>query len=95
MARPTAPEADAKLWWAQRSTRWDPYPQREPVKLVAHDWWGTWEPLPDGHWFLSPEPVEFVAEAYSPALFGEWRASAYDRAIGARNPLLHFERRAP
>lgn len=66
------PMADAKLYWARRDTRWDPYPQQEPVQLVLHDWYGVWRPLRNGGWFLTPESMDVVADAYAPALFGEW-----------------------
>lgn len=47
------PMKDFKTCWGRRDTRWDVYPQQEPVQLIGHDWHGFWCPLPDGTWFLT------------------------------------------
>lgn len=44
--------SDVKFYEARRDTRWDPYPNREPLCVVAHDWNGFWEQSAPGEWFL-------------------------------------------
>lgn len=61
-----------KLWWAQRDTRWDVYPQQQPVELIGFNWEGYWCPQPDGTWYKSPTAFIFVASAFTPDLRGEW-----------------------
>ena len=61
-----------RLVWAQRDTRWDVYPQQEPVQLAAHNWEGWWLPCPDGTWYKSPVGFNVAGEAYTPDLRGEW-----------------------
>lgn len=49
-----------KFYLARRDTRWDVYPQKEPLQIVAHDWNGFWGRVEDvagatGHgWFKHP-----------------------------------------
>lgn len=43
-----------KFFLARRDTRWDVYPNREPVKAVAQDWHGFWERDAKGNWFKTP-----------------------------------------
>jgi len=64
-----------RLFWARRDTRWDVYPQQEPIELIAHNWEGFWSPLPDGSWFLTPVSYNLVEPAFSPALNGRWGVS--------------------
>lgn len=45
---------DRKFYLARRDTRWDVYPQREPLEAVAHDWHGFWALTKDGEWFKTP-----------------------------------------
>lgn len=63
---------NGKLYWARRCTRWDIYPQQEPVQLIAHNWEGFWCPQPDGTWYKSPASFVFAGPAYTPDLRGEW-----------------------
>lgn len=51
-----------KFYWATRDTRWDPYPNREPAKVVAHNPEGFWERGPSGHWFKTPTSYNLVRE---------------------------------
>jgi hypothetical protein len=43
-----------KFYLARRDTRWDVYPQREPLEIVAHDYYGFWARSDKGFWFKSP-----------------------------------------
>ena len=79
---------DRKLLWGKRCTRWDIYPQQEPVQLIAFDWHGFWCPQPDGSWYKSPESFDVVGDASAPALFGEWRS----KEITERLSLKYFAR---
>lgn len=45
---------DPKFYLGRRDTRWDVYPQKEPLVVVAHDWHGFWARTADGQWFKSP-----------------------------------------
>ena len=46
-----------KFYIGHRDTRWDPYPQQEPEKVVAHDWNGFWDFDAKVGWF--PTPVSY------------------------------------
>lgn len=48
------PGKDAKFYYARRDTRWDVYPQQEPVEIVAHDWYGFYALSDSGFWFKTP-----------------------------------------
>ena len=51
---------DAKFYTARRCTRWDVYPQAQPLTAVAHDWYGFWtfDTRAGGGW--SPTPTAYV-----------------------------------
>lgn len=51
-----------KFYLARRDTRWDVYPQQEPVKAIAHDWYGFWDRTEDGKWFKTPESYVLLKE---------------------------------
>lgn len=51
-----------KFYLGTRDTRWDPYPQREPVRAIAHDYQGFWERNNRGEWFKTPVSYNFSKE---------------------------------
>lgn len=62
-----------KFYMARRDTRWDPYPQRESERPVAHDYYGFWALSADRQWFKScagyvllREITREEAESWSP-----------------------------
>lgn len=65
-----------KYYLARRCTRWDPYPQQEPVKAVAQDWHGFWERDAGGKWFKTPVSYVVARE------ISEAEANAYPLANG-------------
>jgi hypothetical protein len=67
----------AKVVWASRDTRWDVYPQQEPVVLAAHNWDGWYLPQPDGSWFKAPGSFISAATLANPEeVFGQWELTA-------------------
>jgi len=73
----TAPTAAAphrpKYYKARRDTRWDVYPQQEPVEVVALDYQGFWAKTVRGEWFKSPASYlcgEQITEAEAAAIQG-------------------------
>jgi hypothetical protein len=62
----------AQLLWVQRDTRWDVYPQREPVQLATHNAEGFWFPQPDGTWYKSSQSYLIVGHASAADLRGDW-----------------------
>jgi len=85
--KPTADRPQDGLYWARRSTRWDVYPQQEPLQLVAFDYDGFWEPFPDGTWFKTPTSYA-LAERADGLTGGRW-ASCY---VTARVSTRHYLR---
>lgn len=51
-----------KFYLARRCTRWDVYPQREPLVAIAHDYQGFWAQYEPGKWFKSPASYVFHGE---------------------------------
>jgi hypothetical protein len=51
-----------KFYLARRDTRWDIYPQQEPLKAVAHDWHGFWERDAQVGWFKTPTSYVLAKE---------------------------------
>jgi len=59
--------SNVKFYEARRDTRWDVYPQAEPVEVVAHDWYGFWARVPaTGEWFLTPTSYVLLCEIPDP-----------------------------
>lgn len=59
---PDTPLPDARFYMGRRDTRWDVYPQREPLEVVAFDWYGCCLRTPEGVWFRSPVAYVLVRE---------------------------------
>lgn len=63
-----------KFYLARRCTRWDVYPQPQPLEAIAFDWQGYWARTESGEWFLSPASYNFqreITEAEALAFRGE------------------------
>lgn len=62
MSQPTQMMPDAKFYLARRDTRWDVYPQREPLEPIAHDWYGFWARDPVVGWYKTPRSYVYERE---------------------------------
>ncbi len=51
-----------RFYLATRDTRWDVYPNREPVEAIAHDYEGFWALTAAGEWFKTPTSYNLVRE---------------------------------
>lgn len=53
---------NAKFYKVKRDTRWDVYPQEQPVLVGRKDDVGVWLPNGKGGWFLPPGSYYLVEE---------------------------------
>ena len=51
-----------RFYLARRCTRWDVYPQRQPLEAIAHDYEGFWALTDAGEWFKTPTSYVFERE---------------------------------
>jgi hypothetical protein len=71
------------LYWARRDTRWDVYPQREPLQLVKYEWEGFFAPTQDGQWYKTVASFDLARTATE----AEIAAAQWDTNKPAR--LIH------